>query len=908
MGLWVNDEVEFEPIEQISIFEKNVFESQFIKVKTSKNKFCIVGNIYRPNSAPLANLPGSVEILDTILNTIETDPILNKAENVHLCGDTNIDLLNYQVHGHTREYLNTLLNHGQLPLITLPTRITATTTVIDHISTSIKSDYYDAGIIHSSLFDHLPVFFISSSIVSRPPTKYIKSRKINDKTTPAFKTLLNSFNWTENILDENRPKQAFNNFFNIIDSCVDLAFPEVTTKTSNKYTPINPWMSGGLLTSRKQKEKLASKKLRKPSETNTSAFKTYNRIYTKLVRTAKKTYYDTKFTDFSTNMRKTWDTIREVIGSKKHRENIPDYFRNNGRLLIESLDIAEGFNDFFSGIGPKLANEIPPSNVNFKDFMGEPSENEFIFAQITPDILDLMASKLKPKRSAGPDNISTKLLKEIIPIILIPLCHLFNLSLQTGYIPIQLKSAKVIPIFKSGDKHDFNNYRPISLLSSLSKLLEKIVASQMLGFLNKFKYFYKHQYGFRKRHNTSHPIIHFLDKIYDSLNKNNPEYTLSVFIDLKKAFDTVDHKILIQKMDHYGFHGMSKTWFENYLTDRVQFVSINGKNSLPQKINCGVPQGSVLGPLLFLIFINDLPSSTKFLTLLFADDTTFQMSSTNLQSLFSLANIELRKAAIWFQTNKLTLNVSKTKYMLFRTKGMKVDFSNLKLNIGGENIDRIGSNCKTKFFKFVGHHLDEFLSWESQINHVHGKLASANFAIARVKNFLPRKIRMTLYNSLFRSHMEFGIMAFGRAALGKLNKIKIIQKKCIRNVAGKGHRSHTDPLFASLNILKFDDLFRYNCSTFMHKYIFNKLPPSFENKFTPFAPPNRPNGFIVDGARISFLEQFPAYFLPRIWNENSLENKNLESHTSFKNAIFESLIIEYPPAFKCKSKTCPDCH
>ena len=240
---------------------------------------------------------------------------------------------------------------------------------------------------------------------------------------------------------------------------------------------------------------------------------------------------------------------------------------------------------------------------------------------------------------------------------------------------------------------------------------------------------------------------------------------------------------------------------------------------------------------------------------------------------------------------------------------MKVDFSNLGLNIGGENIERIGNDCKDKFFKFVGHHLDEFLTQDFQINHVHGKLASANFAIARVKNLLPRKIKMTLYNSLFRSHMEFGILAYGNAGSTKLKKLTSIQKKCIRNVAGKNHRAHTDPLFSALNVLKFEDLFTYNCSILMHKYIVNKLPESFRNKFSLLAPPNRTNSLIIEkvSSTNKFLEQFPAYFLPRFWNANSMDNKNIESHTTFKHTIYETLIMEYPPAFRCKSRTCPDC-
>ena len=190
----------------------------------------------------------------------------------------------------------------------------------------------------------------------------------------------------------------------------------------------------------------------------------------------------------------------------------------------------------------------------------------------------------------------------------------------------------------------------------------------MVGYLNKHKILYKHQYGFRKGHSTIHPVLQFLDRIMYSLNKPNPDYSLGIFCDLKKAFDTVDFEILLTKLDHYGFRGVSNNWFRNYLMNRKQFVTINGQESEVKQLYCGVPQGSVLGPLLFLIFINDLPNCTDLFSLLFADDTTFQISGNDLQTLFQAANCELKRAATWFQANKLTLNVSKTKFILFRKK------------------------------------------------------------------------------------------------------------------------------------------------------------------------------------------------------------------------------------------------
>ena len=230
-----------------------------------------------------------------------------------------------------------------------------------------------------------------------------------------------------------------------------------------------------------------------------------------------------------------------------------------------------------------------------------------------------------------------------------------------------MKTVKVIPIFKTDDKHNFTNYRPISLLSSFSKLLEKIAAAQMIKFLNKYNLLYKHQYGFRKGHNTTHPLIHFLDKIYTALNKPLSEYSLSIFIDLKKAFDTCDFDIILSKLSNLGIRGVAKIWFQNYLHNRKQYTFINGVKSSLSNILTGVPQGSVLGPLLFLILINDLPNASNLLlTLLFADDTTLQLNSSDVQNLFNTANSELNKVAEWFSANKLTLNLSKTKYILFR--------------------------------------------------------------------------------------------------------------------------------------------------------------------------------------------------------------------------------------------------
>ena len=576
--------------------------------------------------------------------------------------------------------------------------------------------------------------------------------------------------------------------------------------------------------------------------------------------------------------------------------------------------MANGFNTFFTGVGPKLASEVDNTDLDFKSFLPEENPNLFVFSGISEvDILNI-CKQLKPKASSGADFISNKLLKLIAPIIITPLHHLINLSLQTGYVPREFKIAKVIPVFKSGECHDFNNYRPISLLSAFSKLIEKIVARQLMGFLNTHDIIYKHQYGFRPKHNTSHPVLHLSEKIYKALNQNPSATTITIFIDLKKAFDTVDHDILLEKLKRYGVRETANLWFQNYLSDREQFVSINGIESEKVKILCGVPQGSVLGPLLFLLFINDLPKATEFFTLLFADDTTFQISNTNVKTLFEDANFELNKANEWFKANKLTLNVKKTKFMLFSDKNLQTEISNLQIKIGGKNVDQVGTYCKEKYFKFVGHVLDDKLSWEGHIEHLCKKLASSNYAINSTKNFLPKKVRLTLYHSLFESHLNYGNLLWSCAKQKSLRKVENLQKKCIRNINLKGFKAHTEPLFKDLNILKLDDKFTYCRSIFMHQYKHKKLPISFSDLFTDiicadeFQTRHNDYNYVIYPAKKKSLESFPLKQILFNWNSLDIDLKATADAEEFKLLVKQNLIRQYnldtdcpPNCYSCRN-------
>ena len=903
VGFYISSKFDYEIIEDLSFFEERVFESIFIKLKLEKDKFKIIGNIYR---APGTDVNYFIEKLQQILEKIDKDKMYKNSKETILLGDFNIDLLKYEKNNETSNFVDTVLSYGHLPVINFPSRITPnSSTLIDNIfSNNFENVYKSNGLLYSCISDHLPIFMISSDQNNKRSLK--STRNFNSTNINKFKDKLLDEDWTD-IFTQKEPKDSFIAFETHIDNCFEKSFPIVKSKGEKDTKPIEPWMTKALLVSRKNKSKLAAKKIKNPSESNIANFKRYRTLYRSLLRKSKCRYYEEKFKEYAKCTKKTWSTINEIIGSKKTTDfTMPSIFTENGKTFVGTQDICEGFNNYFSTVGSKLADKIENSNESYNDYLPPPQTQNFIFPNITLDLIQNTLKEMKSKKSFGKDNISTFLLKEIMNIIVIPVEFLFNISLRTGYIPPSYKCAKIVPIFKGGNKSEFCNYRPISLLSSFGKLLEKIIAKQMLRYCKKFDILYKHQYGFRPNYNTSQALIHLLDKIYNGFNNEVPEFTLGVFLDLKKAFDTTNHEILLKKLSNYGFNGEAQTWFRNYLYDRTQYVSINNINSSIRPITCGVPQGSVLGPILFLLYINDMPQSTSLFTSLYADDTGLFLTNQSLSLLLRNTNKELEKVSKWFNANKLTLNTTKTRYMIFKQKNMKIDFSLCDLRIGERKIERVGSGCSEEYFKFVGVKLDENLSWNYHINHLCKKIASSNFALNAAKNFLPKNIRKLVYNSLIRSHIEYCIVAYGSIEGKCMNQLFKLQKRAVRLVANKGFRAHTDPIFANLEILKLRDIYKLNVISFMYKYHYSTLPPSFDNMYTPLRNPNRTKNYKLAKSKKGGLDSYPNVKFPKIWNALEYESKNMTSVRRLKRHFICKSIREYTN-FKCLNKNCISC-
>lgn len=465
-----------------------------------------------------------------------------------------------------------------------------------------------------------------------------------------------------------------------------------------------------------------------------------------------------------------------------------------------------------------------------------------------------------------------------------------NKSLEEGAVPDSLKLAKVIPIYKAKDKSDFSNYRPISLLPTISKILEKIVHKRTYHFLKTSDIFYKSQYGFREKHSTIHAVSEFINDVNYSLE--NKETTLSVFLDLSKAFDTINHNILLKKLEFYGIRGQPLKWFNSYMTNRTQYTQYDKCVSGRQNLTCGVPQGSVLGPLLFIIYTNDLPCCLQNSKgILFADDTTVYSSNKNLRDLYKYLNDDLKCLNDWFMANKLSLNVNKTNCMLFSNTRSVIN-EEYKLRIGNDKIEQ--QSC----VKFLGVFIDDKLNWHEHINNCKSKLSSAIYAINRVKRLVPDTVLKTLYYSLVYSHLSYGIILWGSTYATHINKLVTMQKKIVRAISNAEYNEHAHPFFLELNLLKLNDIYTIEMAKFMYKYVNKDLPEPLSNIFV-----NTHHIHDHNTRQSTFMRPFKSRLNttfnsvlskgPRIWNALPVGLQNKTNLTSFMSSLKKTIFQNY---------------
>ena len=867
------------------------FESVWIEIKVKKGKNILIGCIYRhPHYKNLEDFSDYIEEIFAKLN--------KEKKQVYIAGDFNIDLLQYENNNKCRDFYNLITSNGFLPLITQPTRFCDTTqTLIDNIFTNTFDQECKSGNILIEFADHLTQFASVKNIQnkkSNEPTYILDDSKFDQKLFMEDLSI-------QNFMENDDPSAYFLDLNWKYESCV---------RRHNKFRKLSkrenrnkqkPWITPEIITKINHRNELF--KLKKADPENTHLKHVYNRFRNSVNRDIKKSkekHYVTYFQNCKNNMKKTWKGINELMSSRRKSTNITQ-IEHNKELITDSEKIVNTFNNFFANVGPEVDKSIPKTPISPLSFLKNRVANNFKFKQTSIKEVMMIVLSLDERKSSGPSDIPIKFLRIAASIIVPHLVKIYNISLENGIFPDPMKLAKIIAIFKAGSKLSVTNYRPISLLSVFSKIFEKIVHEQLYNFLIKEAVIYESQFGFQKGRSTLHSLIEIVEKIRECMESKN--YGCGIFIDLKKAFDTVNHEILVQKLEHYGIRGKALEWFNSYLTGRTQFTFCNGKKSELRTITCGVPQGSVLGPLLFLLYINDLPNiSSKLKFYLFADDTNIFFECSDLEVLQRTVNKELKKLSLWLNANRLALNISKTNFVIFAAKNKPL--KDVTIQINKKAIQQV------QYVKYLGVLIDSQLTFAQHIASVVKKVSRVTGLMYRIRNCVDNQTLKMIYYSLIYSHLLYGIPIWGNADEVHISPLYILQKKAIRLIVNKDksiqtlfklpgeQESHwyvdtfvkpsSSPLFTELGILKLYDVFKVSTLLFVYESVNELNPTQFHSYFnfpylTRNTATNRCSNLEVPPARTTTYGLKSIKFTgTKLWNELGQEERTVVSKNVFK--------------------------
>ena len=858
ISVYVKSDLNCHSIPRFS-YQNSLIEINCVKVLLGDKWFFILG-VYRPHGETVSNF---VEELTSIFNGLNLN-----SKNVILIGDWNINLLGDNP---TKDiFVNFMRSFNLFPTIDKPTRFSNNhdPSLLDNLWTN-STHLNTSGIVSVDFTDHLPIFIFFDTVSTSHEKVSIKFRNRSEHNRELFFHKVFNFDW--NLVKNDDLNLYVSDLMHKMNEIFCDSFP-LMTKLISKKRLSKPWITNEILDLINLKSTsftLFRRNLISQSFNNSLK----NRINS-AVRKAKTDYYSRKFNAFKTNLRRTWEMIRQVLSLSKNRNTVKAILFNNTEVFDE-LEISNLFNNFFCNIPLELDSNIPVSSIDPLRYVTEVNSSLFL-RPVTAQECSKVIHSLKNSKSHI-DALPVDLFKKVSEVFSVVLADLTNKCFTSGMFPDPLKIACVTPVHKKGDTKLMSNYRPISVVHYLCKIIEKLILKRLNSFLLKFQILHDDQFGFREGKSTSDAIIRLLDYLYDAIDNN--EFAIALFIDYQKAFDTVNRTILLRKIEKYGIRGRPLDLIASYLTNRCQYVKIGNSFSSKLPSNIGVPQGSNLSPLLFTLYINDLHNiSPNISTILFADDSTLIFRNRNFNQLIHNCNSEIEIFRQWCIANRLSLNVDKTCALIFTNRNYD---QNLVISFGSSPI-----NICTEF-TFLGVKIDRNLKFNLHTRYVSNKISKNIGILYKLSNYVPKPTLRSVYFSLIYPYLNYCNTVWGSTYAVHLYPIIKVQKRAIRIICKAPYLAHSDPLFSELKLLKLYDIHKYQILVYVYKNL-DTFPNLTHRYATRYA-----SNLRIQFRRTIITSRSVSCIGPKYWNALDPSLKCTEKLVIFKNNLKSMLISRY---------------